>query len=160
MPSVSAAESQKAKETNQKTRMEKSTSVRKKWLTIRMNDEEYAEVVRLWKLTMCRQLSEYARNVVLQQPVYVKYRNESLDAYRNEIVALRKEFKAVGFNFNQVVHKLHTLQEIPEFRAWMLINEKHKELLFSKIKAIQDRINENYEQWLTNSRHPDGPFGK
>jgi hypothetical protein len=125
-----------------------------------MNEAEYAEVTRLWKQTMCRQLSEYARNVVLQEPVYVKYRNESLDAYRNEIVALRKEFKAVGFNFNQVVHKLHTLQEVPEFRAWMLVNEKYKELLFSKIKAIQDRINENYDQWLINSRHPGDPFGK
>ncbi len=140
--------------------MEKSTSVRKKWLTIRMNEQEYAEVTRLWKTTTCRQLSEYARNVLLQESIYKKYRNESLDAFRNEIVALRREFKAVGFNFNQVVHKLHTLHEIPEFRSWLLINEKHKEQLFSKIKQIQDRINENYDQWLTNSRPPGAPSGK
>ena len=160
MPSVSAGENQKTKKPIKKEAMEKSTSVRKKWLTIRMNEQEYAEVTRLWKKTTCRQLSEYVRNVMLQGPVYVKYRNESLDAYRNEIVALRKEFKAVGFNFNQVVHKLHTLHEIPEFRSWLLINEKHKEQLFSKIKQIQDRINENYDQWLTNSRPLEAPSGK
>jgi hypothetical protein len=70
-----------------------------------------------------------------------------LDAFLAEIVGLRREFKAVAFNFNQVVHKLHTLQKIPEFTAWVLVNEKHKDLLFSKIKAIQDRINEAYDLW-------------
>jgi hypothetical protein len=36
----------------------------------------------------------------------------------------------------------------------LLVNEKHKEQLFSKIKAIQDRITEIYNLWLTDSRHP------
>jgi hypothetical protein len=76
------------------------------------------------------------------------------------MVALRREFKAVGFNFNQVVHKLHTLHEIPEFRPWLLINEKHKEQLFSKINAIQDRISESYKLWSTDSHPQEGPSGK
>ena len=125
-----------------------------------MNEQEYQELTRLWKTTTCRQLSEYARAVLLRQPVYVKTRNLSVDAFLAEIIALRKEFKAVGFNFNQVVHKLHTLQEISEFKAWMLVNEKHKGLLFSKIKEIQDRINQTYELWSHDSQSPGRTSGK
>jgi MobC-like protein len=127
--------------------MSEAKKIRNKWLTIRMTEAEYEELRRLCKKTTCRQLSQYGRNVLLNKPVYVRFRNESLDAFLAEIIDLRREFKAVGFNFNQVVHKLHTLQEIPEFRAWVLVNEKHKDLFFSKMKAIQDRINEAYELW-------------
>ena len=127
--------------------MSEAKKIRNKWLTIRMTEAEYEELRRLSKKTTCPQLSQYGRNVLLNKPVYVKYRSESLDAFLNAIVDLRREFKAVGFNFNQVVHKLHTLQEIPEFRLWVLVNEKHKDLLFSKIKAIQDRMNEAYDLW-------------
>ena len=129
-------------------------------ITFRLTPEEYAALQGLFKASTSRKLSNYIHDVVLKEPVYIKTRNLSIDNFLVEIATLRREFKAVGFNFNQVVHKLHTLQEIPEFRAWMLINEKHKELLFSKIKAIQDRINETYDLWLTDSRHPDGTSGK
>jgi len=94
-------------------------------------------------------LSEYIRNVVLRDPVYVKTRNLSLDAFLREIVALRNQFKAVGFNFNQVVHKLHTLQEI-----WLLVNEKHKGQLFAKIKELQDRMNQVYDLWKDELGRP------
>lgn len=134
--------------------MTQQKSIRSKWLTVRMNEQEYKDLTRLWKQTTSPQLSEYVRSVVLKDPVHVKYRNLSADALLAEIVALRKEFKAVGFNFNQVVHKLHTLRQIPEFHAWMAINEKQKDQLFAKIKQIQDRINEIYELWLTDSQHP------
>ena len=140
--------------------MSQGKKIRNKWLTIRMTDAEYEEVRRLCKKTTCRQLSQYGRSVLLNKPVYVKYRSESLDAFLNVIVDLQREFKAVGFNFNQVVHKLHTLQEIPEFRAWVLVNEKHKDLLFSKIKVIQDRMNEAYELWQKSQPTEEQKAGK
>src|ERR1700727_1497407 len=102
--------------------MSEEKKIRNKFLTIRMSEAEYEELRRLCKKTTCPQISQYGRSVLLNKPVYVKYRSESLDAFLNAIVDLRREFKAVGFNFNQVVHKLHTLQEIPEFRAWIFVN--------------------------------------
>jgi len=140
--------------------MEQEQKNRNRYVAFRLTHGEYAELVSFWKASTSKKLSNYIRDVVLKEPVYIKTRNLSMDNFLAEIVALRREFKAVGFNFNQVVHKLHTLQEIPDFRAWVLINEKHKELLFSKIKAIQDRINETYDLWLTDSRHPGGTSGK
>jgi hypothetical protein len=140
--------------------MSEAKKIRNKFLTIRMTDAEYEEVRRLCKKTTCPQLSHYGRSVLLNKPVYVKYRSESLDAFLNAIVDFRREFKAVGFNFNQVVHKLHTLQEIPEFRLWVLVNEKHKDLLFSKIKAIQDRMNEAYDLWQKSQPTEEQKAGK
>jgi len=140
--------------------MSEGKKIRNKWLTIRMTEMEYEELARLCKKTTCRRLSEYGRAVLLNKPVYVRFRNESLDAFLAEIVGLRREFKAVGFNFNQVVHKLHTLQEIPEFRAWVLVNEKHKDLLFSKMKTIQDRVNEVYDLWQKSQRTEEPKVGK
>jgi len=140
--------------------MSEAKKIRNKFLTIRMTEAEYEELRRLSKRTTCPQFSQYGRSVLLNKPVYVKYRSESLDAFLNAIVDLRREFTAVGFNFNQVVHKLHTLQEIPEFRAWVLVNEKHKELLFSKIKVIQDRMNEAYELWQKSQPTEEQKAGK
>jgi hypothetical protein len=140
--------------------MSEAKKIRNKFLTIRMTDAEYEEVRRLCKKTTCRQLSQYGRSVLLNKPVHVKYRSESLDAFLNVIVDLRREFKAVGFNFNQVVHKLHTLEKIPELRVWMLVNEKHKDLLFSKINAVQDRMNEAYDLWQKSQPTEEQKAGK
>ena len=107
-------------------------------VAFRVSKTEYEKLVKFQKATTCHKLSEYIRNVVLRDPVYVKTRNLSLDAFVLEIVALRNQFKAVGFNFNQIVHKLHTLQNLSEFSVWLLVNEKHKAQLFAKIKELQD----------------------
>ncbi len=65
-----------------KTRvMSEAKKIRNKFLTIRMTDAEYEELRRLCKKTTCTQLSHYGRSVLLNKPVYVKYRNESLDAF-------------------------------------------------------------------------------
>ncbi len=123
-------------------------------VAFRVSKTEYEKLVKFQKGTTCHKLSEYIRNVVLRDPVYVKTRNLSLDAFLLEIVALRNQFKAVGFNFNQVVHKLHTLQEIPEFKVWLLVNEKHKGQLFAKIKELQDRMNQVYDLWKDELGRP------
>lgn len=155
MPSVSAGEDESPINTSHKENfMATENKNLSRRITFRLSPDEYLKLQEFFRATTSKNLSTYIHDLVLQKPVYIKTRNLSLDNFVVEIGALRRDFKAVGFNFNQVVHKLHTLQEIPEFRAWLLINEKHKEQLFSKIKAIQDRINEIYNLWLTDSRHP------
>jgi hypothetical protein len=123
-------------------------------ITFRLSPEEYLKLQELCRATTSKNLSTYIHDLVLKKPVYIKTRNLSLDNFVIEIGALRRDFKAVGFNFNQVVHKLHTLREIPEFGPWLLTNEIHKKEFFSKINAIQDRINIIYNLWLTDSRRP------
>ena len=153
-PSVSAGINQKYPKIKTENVMKQEKNNKDRLVAFRVSKTEYEKLVKFQKATTCHKLSEYIRNIVLRNPVYVKTRNLSLDAFVLEIVALRNQFKAVGFNFNQVVHKLHTLQEIPEFKVWLLVNEKHKGQLFAKIKELQDRMNQVYELWKNELGRP------
>jgi hypothetical protein len=123
-------------------------NVRKIWLTIRLNDEEQKRLKDLYKVTTCKALSEYARDILLQQPVAINYRNQSLDETLSELSQLVTKLNAIGRNFNQAVKKLHTLNHLPELQTWILLNESSKQLLFKKIDEIKNYIVQMHEQWL------------
>ena len=122
--------------------------VRKIFIKIRMNAEELKQVKKKQQQTTERSLSEYIRKVSMQNPVTVKYRNQSADDFLKQMLELKKELNGIGNNFNQVVHKLHILDKIPEFRAWVNHYDGLHQLLVSKVEEIKLRMNELYEQWL------------
>ncbi len=81
------------------------------------------------------------------QPVTVVYRNGSADDFLKQMLQLQKELNAIGNNFNQAVHKLHTLDRIPEFRSWIMDYKKTHHLFLSKMEEISDRAYQIYQQW-------------
>lgn len=89
---------------------------RKHWITIRVNPEEYNTIYNYFKATTCNKLSQYVRKVLLQKPVVVTYRNQSADEILSALNALKKELAAVGNNFNQSVHRLHTMDNFSEIK--------------------------------------------
>src|SRR6185312_8944682 len=91
-------------------------------VTIRFKPAEYAKIHQKCSRSTSPQLSHYMRQLLLEKPVVVKYRNESLDQVMEELVVLRKELNNIGNNLNQAVRKLHTLSRIPEFRNWLEIH--------------------------------------
>lgn len=126
----------------------KKEEVRNHFVTTRMNAAELHLLTDLKKATTEKDISSYIRKVVLQKPVTVKYRNQSADAFLQEMLALKKELNAIGNNFNQAVHKLHLLDKIPEFREWIRINDAMQKKMVSKVEEIKLRMNQLYEQWL------------
>ena len=122
--------------------------VRKIFIKIRMNDEELKQVKKKQQQTTERSLSEYIRNVSMQKPVTVKYRNQSADDFLKQMLELKKELNGIGNNFNQAVHKLHILDKIPEFSVWVNQYDNLQKSLVSKIEEIKLRMNQMYEQWL------------
>lgn len=117
-------------------------------LKVRMNSAEKNQLKKLQQLTTEKTVSNYVRKVALQKPVIVNYRNQSADDFLKDMLELTKQLNGVGNNFNQAVHKLHTLDRIPEFRNW--IHEQqglHKQVVQS-IELIRSRMNQLYEQWL------------
>jgi len=97
---------------------DKKRSVRSRIVTLRMNETEFASMVKFRQNTTERTNSNYLRKLALHKPVTFKTRNASLDEFTAELIRMRKEINFIGHNFNQVVHKLHTLDKIPEFRIW------------------------------------------
>jgi hypothetical protein len=124
------------------------SEVRKIFIKIRMNDDELKMVKKKQQQTTERSLSEYIRNVSMQKPVIVKYRNQSADDFLKQMLELKKDLNGIGNNFNQAVHRLHLLDKIPEFRLWVNQYDGLQKTLVSKVEEIKLRMNQLYEQWL------------
>ncbi len=125
----------------------KEKEVRRHFVKTRMNDAELETVIKFQRQTTEKDISSYLRKVALQKPVIVTYRNQSADDFLKEMLALRKELNALGNNFNQAVHKLHLLDKIPEFRAWIQQNDGLQKMLMRKVEEIRDKMNQIYDQW-------------
>src|SRR5690606_9577947 len=76
---------------------------------VRLTLSEYERIEGLFKRTTCKKISDYIRQVLLNKPTVMTYRNVSMDDFMAEMVLLRKELNALGSNFNQIVRKLNTL---------------------------------------------------
>jgi len=128
--------------------MKKENSNRTRIVGLRFTPAEYAKIERKWKATTCRKLSEYIRKYLFNKTITTNYRNESLDEFMGEIIRLRNELKATGNNLNQAVKKLHTLNQIPEFRSWIISHELEQKILLGKIEEIKKYTQKISEKWL------------
>ncbi len=127
--------------------MAKAKKIRSNWLTIRLNEDEEKKLNQFYKFTTSNSLSEYARDVLLREPVTVLYRNQTADEFLAEMILLKNELNAIGKNFNQVVHKLHTLDHVQEIKAWAILNETTQKTFIKKVEEIKEKLNQIYFQW-------------
>ena len=128
--------------------MERENSKRTRIVGLRFTPEEYAKIERKWKVSTCRKLSDYIRKRLFNKPINTTYRNQSLDDMTREMMLLYKQLNAIGNNFNQAVKKLHTLDQIPEFKVWIISSELDKKILLDKIEEIKIYIQKISEKWL------------
>src|SRR5687768_801759 len=127
--------------------MKEIKKIRSKWLTIRLNEDEEKKLNQLYGRSTSNAISEYARDVLLKEPVNILYRNQTADEFLEEMILLKKELNAIGNNFNQVVHRLHILDHDSQIKAWAILNESGKKLFMKKVDEISERMNQIYEQW-------------
>ena len=128
--------------------MEKKNSFRTRIIGLRVTLKEYEQIEEKCKNSTAKKLSEFIRRVLFEKPVTMYQRNKSLDDFMAEMMLLRNELNGLGNNFNQAVKKLHSLQQIPEFRNWIITFEIEKKILFNKVDEIKNRINKIADQWL------------
>lgn len=118
------------------------------WLHLRLTSDEKSKINKAFKKTTCRKLSDYARKILLSKPVVATYRNQSLDDLMTELIKLRSELNAIGNNFNQVVRKLHMLNEKAELQTWIIRYEADNERLLAHLQSIENHINKMADIWL------------
>lgn len=128
--------------------MERENSNRTRIVGLRFTPEEYVKIERKWKASTCRKLSDYIRKHLFNKSINTTYRNQSLDDMTCEMMLLYKQLNAIGNNFNQAVKKLHTLDQIPEFKVWIISSELDKKILLNKIEEIKICIQKISEKWL------------
>jgi len=128
--------------------MGRENSNRTRIIGLRLTPTEYAKIERKWKASTCRKLSDYVRHNLFEKPVTSYYRNQSLDDFMAEMVLLRNELNHIGNNFNQAVKRLHTLNQIAEFKSWLIAWEVEKKTLFNKVDEIKKHVQKIAESWL------------
>ena len=128
--------------------MGRENSNRTRIIGLRLTPAEYAKIERKWKASTCRKLSDYVRHNLFEKPVTTYYRNQSMDNFMAEMIQLRNELNHIGNNFNQAVKRLHTLNQIAEFRSWLIAYEVEKKTLFNKVDEIKKHIQKIAESWL------------
>jgi KaiC/GvpD/RAD55 family RecA-like ATPase len=117
-------------------------------IVISLNSVEYNIVLTSADRTNIRTVSEYCRCKVLDKPVTIKTRNESLDEFMAEMMRLRIELGRAGKNFQLIVSKLQSLNDIRELEGWREDSENEGQLLQQKISEIKEKINSISDIWL------------
>jgi len=93
-------------------------------------------------------MSRYARLVLLEKPVIVTYRDKSSDDLIFEFGNLLKTVNGIANNYNQTVHKLHTLDHIPQIKNWLDSNKNGGLELLEGIREIKSVMNKIAAKWL------------
>ena len=53
------------------------------------------------------------------------------------MIPIKNELNSIGKNFNQAVKKLHTLNQISEFKIWLIMHERDIKTGLQKIEEIK-----------------------
>ncbi len=128
--------------------MKQEHANRTRIIGLRLAPKEYEQIEKKWKASTCRKLSDYVRRIIFGKPIVTTFRDQSLDDFMAEAIKLRNELNGIGNNMNQVVKKLHTLHQIPEFRNWLIAYELEKKILLNKVDEIKNHIQKIGEKWL------------
>lgn len=122
--------------------MKETIKAPKGWITVRVKPEEYTIIYNYFKATTCKQLSKYVRQVLLHKPVNIQYKDASTREILSALNQISRELSAIGNNFNQTVHKLHTLSHIPEIKVWAALTESGRQNLLKKTDEIRHAMNQ------------------
>ena len=121
---------------------------RTKLLQVRLTPHEFQKIYEGCSQSTCNKLSDYARKKLLDKPITIYHRNQSLDDFVTELAVLIKELNAIGNNYNQVVKRLHALERFDEIKLWASVNESSKQILQRKVDEIKLKIAQINDQWL------------
>jgi hypothetical protein len=128
--------------------MNETKNNRSRFVGLRFKPDEFDKLELRMKGTTTPEISEFIRRILFDKPITVYQRNHSLDEFIQEMILLRKELNSIGNNFNQAVRKLHTLDQVAEFKSWVIRYEGEKQFLLNKVELIQQKIDTISDEWL------------
>ena len=128
--------------------MKTENTNRTRIIGLRLTPAEYEKIKKKWQATTSPKLSDYVRSMLFQKALVGTYRNASLDEMMPEMIRLRTELNALGNNLNQAVKKLHSMQQISNFRDYMIRFELDRKILANKVEEIKNHIEKYAGVWL------------
>jgi hypothetical protein len=125
---------------------------RSKVLLTRLKPGEYEQLEKRFKKTRFRKLSEYARSILLEQPVTIVYRDKSMDEVLEELILLRRELSAIGNNLNQAMRNINSAHGQADARLWMNLISVINSKLEPSIEQIKNRMDQYADIWSQKLR--------
>ncbi|MGN7820661.1 plasmid mobilization protein [Chitinophaga sp. 22536] len=121
---------------------------RDKHLHVRLTPEEYNKLYAQFTTSSSQKFSEHIRKILLDKPIKMYHRNQSLDDLMAVLILLKDELNAIANNYNQVVKKLHMLNDKSDLAGWLSLNEAGRKALNEKIIEIKEKIAQINDKWL------------
>lgn len=128
--------------------MDEKKNNRDKWLHVRLTEAEYRQLRRAFAGTTERKLSAYARKMLLGKPMIAGVRNLTAEGLMPEFAKLLKDLNGIANNYNQAVHKLHTLQRYGQFHSWLASYEMDRRRLLKDVESMKEFIHKSAAVWL------------
>jgi hypothetical protein len=91
---------------------------------------DYNRLMERWKSTTCRTLSQYIRDTLNQEPVYIKYRNQSADDFLEIAIGIKNDLEAIIQRLQGTCHPVALIEE--KVDGIKLTMDNIYELWFSK----------------------------
>ena len=87
----------------------------KRFVSVRLTEEEFREVYRQCGNATCRSLTEYVKKVLTKKPVTVKARNQSQDELLQTMVGVKNRLDQLAAHAEDL-NSAHVLHEIAEIK--------------------------------------------
>jgi hypothetical protein len=86
----------------------------KRFVSVRLTEEEFKEVYRQCENSTCRSLTEYVKKVLTKKPVTVKVRNQSQDELLQTMIGLKNRLDQLAGEAEErgSAELLHEIAEI------------------------------------------------
>lgn len=128
---------------------------RERKITTRFKPGEFMLLDRRFRKTRFRKLSEYIRAVLLEKPITVYHRDQSMDEMLEELALLRRELNAIGHNLNQAVRQINAAQDKSDSRLWLSLMSLIGSKINPSIAGIKDRMQIFSELWSQKLRQDE-----
>ena len=128
--------------------MKDNSNIKNKWLHLRLSAAEHEQLAKAFSKTTEKKMSSYSRKILLGKPIVATYRDRSSDDLLIEFAALLKTVNGIANNYNQTVHKLHTLDHVPQVKNWLDNNGESGKMMLNGIVEIKAMMNKISAKWL------------
>ncbi len=115
---------------------------------VRLEEAEYDTLISRQKKTTERNLSAYIRKILAGKPMIKSVQSESLREVIVTLSLLQKDLNGIGNNYNQMVKRLHTIDRIPEIKAWMQTYLNERQHILDATITLKECLDKTAQKWL------------
>ena len=94
----------------------------KRFVSVRLTEEEFKEVYRQCENSTCRSLTEYVKKVLTKKPVTVKVRNQSQDDLLETMIGIKSRL-------DQLAEQTHDKNEVEQLRGIAEVKAMTRQIL-------------------------------